>query len=239
MAEGKSLTDSILVLNPEQSIQDLNKSGFWDSSSHNTSSNYFASGSTLNSTVTLKESLTQLIQRINNNEILSSEELNIFANQLAQLKKQDGKEYQPIITAITASIEKIYAIHQREINQAIEEVSANKLPNTKTEELNQKYTNLLNAYHLGRAINALDLPYDKTDLCLYHLPFAINALTLTGKLPTTGQYGKIQFGKALYPPFFTSNPLLAEKKELKKVLNTFWLKRLIKFIKAILATILF
>ena len=151
--------------------------------------------------IELDNSINTFLNKLNNGLEIKSEEFEGFFINLDALNKNIKDILLEIIFEIT---DKIYEEHEKEIKITIKEIddclNASR-PIRQRNQNSKKYMGLINLYHLFKQDNFLKSlaisPYQRKVLN-YYIPFAINALTLTGKLPKAN-YNGINTAQALYP----------------------------------------
>ncbi|MBV8802158.1 MAG: hypothetical protein JO131_04210, partial [Gammaproteobacteria bacterium] len=134
---------------------------------------------------------------------------------------QDIKTYNALTYCVNNICRMIYESHKAEINDSVQQIKDN--PHKEIKKTQMTNVGLLNVYLINRG-EILDLKYpdendnsDEEDFFLahcfpdkasgeseifeYNIPLAINALRLTNKLPSQGNYCGLDLSKHLYPKY--------------------------------------
>ncbi|MBX9704144.1 MAG: hypothetical protein K2X39_08335 [Silvanigrellaceae bacterium] len=138
----------------------------------------------------------------------------------AALKKLTPDVLKPLHIAFLRYEQTYYERHyKQEISEDVRAIPLNKVNRSEKKDLNwHHYKPLLNSYVLRSYQSSNELLFGKQDA--HYLPciFAINTLTLCKKLPSQGQYDRLQFGLPIYPPHYAEVyqfPLLEKKTGIK------------------------
>jgi hypothetical protein len=169
--------------------------------------------------------ICNFLHKLNENLTINSEEFKSFSE---KINKLDNKIKDSIIHFIFLIAHNIYKKHENEINKAVEEIGKKQKPIHQGSPNVEKYADLINIYRLFAQNNSIYeganlsnsfpgvYPYLHKTLSA-NIPFAINALMLTGNIPQE-EYNGIRNGQALYPLHLkvTQNSKLHTKKGIKK-----------------------
>lgn len=161
----------------------------------------------------IPEGVSNFIKKLNDQKEMEEKDFKSFHYELSLIK--DDKIYNSLMYCLNFISKKIFVSHQEEINKSVQQIKNKKTTDIETKhqetKLNQ-HVGLLNIYLLNQGTffkirNYHDAYYSfpqphglfAEDMFEYHIPLGINALRLTYKLPTEGQYCGLDFSKHLYP----------------------------------------
>ncbi|CEG57061.1 hypothetical protein [Legionella fallonii] len=163
-----------------------------------------------NKDIELPEDITDFIRKLNNNEIIRKEEFQSFSESLLQLNK-DVQDC--IIFLLYYMTDPVFDIHYKDdITEAVNSIESSlnarrEIPQSSGDDA-EKYIRLVNYYYLfshyrPKSNDYYGYAYPGTNSwdtnVRYNLPFAINALRLVGKLPTTPDFNGIDLSKPYFP----------------------------------------
>ncbi|KTD20258.1 Uncharacterised protein [Legionella lansingensis] len=164
--------------------------------------------------VELPEAIPIFIEKFQNEELISEEEFREFSKHLSTLNKNTQECIIHLLYDISVNI---YNAHKDDINESVNIIENNikaghEIPRGSADEAT-KYIGLLNCHQLfahhisiekgnhfrSKYYSYPEILVEARNAIRYQLPFAINALRVVGKLPSTDDFYGIDLSKPFYP----------------------------------------
>src|SRR3990167_3672995 len=159
----------------------------------------------------ISPNISEFIKKLNAQETLTDSDFMSFNNELVTIKIKNIDLYNAVVGIVRNVCLQVFDSYQNEINQTVTEIE-NRLNSGSEfsfplEDKPDRFNGLLNIYRLTKDGSFHRNEFDmhpfllilRPDIIKYDVPFAINTLILTNKLPKGIPYCGLDLSQPLYP----------------------------------------